>query len=289
MNGVFRSERSIDKKGEETMVRLTSARRSNVGPIGIAAGLAAALLCGASAEVQATAISTVTADACLSVTIGPTQGVEVLSFVSDDGQNPLTTFAFNDPDGILGSTASASGAVTGKTGNALCFEASNSTQAEGAPDPLIEIAWAQTTLGGGFLISNNSLDQDINATISVEWSWTMDLSADGSAVDLGLGQVSMELLIDGVSLNVPVDTLLTAPANGVYSDSGVFSTILNVPTQGSLEVSLGVFTLSLAQASVSAVPEPSTPYLFLAGAGLLVGAMARCRRRCSPQADSLEA
>jgi len=182
----------------------------------------------------------------------------------------------------------ASGAVTGETGNALRFTTSNSTRAEGAPDPLSEIAWAQTTLGGGFLISN-SLDEDINATISVEWSWTMDLSAGGSAVDLGLGQVYMELLMNGVSLNVPVDTLLTAPANGVYSDSGVFSTILNIPTQGSREVSLGVFTLSLAQASVSEVPEPSTPYLFLAAAGLLVGAMARRRGRCSPQADSLKA
>ena len=270
------------------MVRFLNARRSTAVPIGIAAGLAATLLCGASAEVQAAAISAVTADTRLSATIGPTQGVGVLSFLSDDGQNPLTTFAFRDPDGIPGSTASASGAVTGETGNALRFTTSNSTRAEGAPDPLSEIAWAQTTLGGGFLISN-SLDEDINATISVEWSWTMDLSAGGSAVDLGLGQVYMELLMNGVSLNVPVDTLLTAPANGVYSDSGVFSTILNIPTQGSREVSLGVFTLSLAQASVSEVPEPSTPYLFLAAAGLLVGAMARRRGRCSPQADSLKA
>lgn len=269
------------------MVRFLSARRSTAGLTGIAAGLAAALLWGASAEVQAVAISTVTAETRLSATIEPTLGVDLLSFVSDDGQNLATTFAFRDPDGILGSTATASGAITGEIGNALRFTSSNSTRAEGAPDPLIEIAWAQTTLGGGFLISS-SLDHDIDATISVEWSWTMDLSAGGSAVDLGLGQLFIELLMDGVSLNVPVDTLITTPPNGVYSDSGVFSTILNIPAQGLREVSLGVFSLSLAQASVAEVPEPSTPYLFLAGVGLLLGAMAR-RRGASPQADSIKA
>lgn len=258
------------------MARFLTGYRPTAGLVGIAAGLAAALLCCASGEAQAAAISTVTADTRLSATIAPAQGVEVLSFLSDDGQNPFTTFAFRDPDGILGSSASASGSITGEPGNALRFVTNDSTRAEGAPDPLIEIAWAQTTLGGGFVISN-SLAQDVNATISLEWSWTMDLSADGSPVDLGLGQVRMELLVDGVPIDVPVDVLLSAPGDGVYSDSGVFSTALNIPAQVSREVSFGVFTLSLAQASVVAVPEPSTIYLFLGGAGLLVGTIARRR------------
>jgi hypothetical protein len=240
---------------------------SRLAPSGLAA-VCAALLWAAATNVGAVALSDVSADALLSVTFTPSVGVTASSFVTDDGQNPLTTYAYRDPDGIAGSSAVAGGSVSNSAAHSLRFTASDNTQAAGAPDPSTELAWAQTTLGGGFLI-DNSLTADINATIAVEWSWVMGLSAAGSPIDLGVGQLSIELLIDGVSLAVPVDELLSTPSSGPFAGSGTFTTTVTIPAQSFREVSLTVFSLGVAQSTVPAVPVPGTALLLFSSLAIL--------------------
>lgn len=215
----------------------------------------------------------------MSVSFAQTVGVTALGFVTDDGQSPLTTYALRDPDGITGSSAVAVGSVTYPSANSLRFVASDFSQAVGAPDPLIEMAWAQTSLGGGLLIEN-SLSADIDATIALEWSWVMGLAAAGSPIDLGVGQLSMELLIDGFSLAFPVDELLSAPGSGPFAGNGTFTTTVTVPAQSSREISLVVFSLGVAQSTVSEAPVPGTPFLLLPPLVLLRLAS---RRRCVAQ------
>lgn len=260
------------------MQAILCAQKPGAVPRGIAA-IFAALLCAAAGNVSAGAVSDLSAEARLSVSFAQTTGVTALSFVTDDGQNPLTTFAYRDPDGVTGSSAVVGGSVSNLSANSLRFAASDATAAVGVPDPLIEMAWAQTTLGGGFLIEN-ALSADIDATIAVEWSWVMGLSAAGSLIDLSIGQLSIELLIDGISLAVPADELLSAPPNGSFAGNGNFTTTVTIPSQSSRELSLALFSLSVAQSTVLAVPVPDTPYLLLLSLPLLrwIG-----RRRCVSQ------
>jgi hypothetical protein len=241
--------------------------KSGLTPRGLAAACAA-LLWAAAPNVGAVALSDVSADAILSVSFTPSVGVTALSFVADDGQNPLTTYAYRDPDGITGSSATAGGSVSNPAVNAMRFFASDNTKAVGAHDPATELAWAQTTLGGGFLI-DNSLSADIDATIAVEWSWVMGLSAAGSPIDLGVGQLSIELLIDGIALAVPVDELLSTPSSGPFAGNGTFTTTVSVAARSLREVSLNVFILGVAQSTVPAVPVPGTAFLLLLSLALL--------------------
>jgi hypothetical protein len=241
-----------------------------------AAALAAALLCGVPDQVLAAGTSDVAADALLSLSFGSAQGLDMSGFVSDDGQNPFTTFAYRDPDGIAGSLATAAGLAQLQAGPALAFSAVDHTRAEGAPGSPAEVAWGQTTLSGGFAITN-SLATDVEATVSVTWSWSMGLSAAGSGVDLGLGQVQIVLSIDGVPFQAVTDALHQAPDEPSAADSGLFTASLLIPQQGSREVSLDIFALSLAQAS--AVPEPASACQFLAGFGVLVVPCGWRRRR----------
>ncbi|WP_295435268.1 hypothetical protein [uncultured Thiodictyon sp.] len=269
----------------QTRTNLSRERWSRPRPCAQPAGLLArgiaaifaALLCAAAGNVGAVAVSDLSAEALLSVSFAQTAGVTALNFVTDDGQNPLTTYAYRDPDGITGSSAVAGGSVSYPSAKSLRFAASNTTTAVGAPDPLIEMAWAQTSLGGGFLIEN-SLSADIDATIALEWSWLMGLSAAGSPIDVGVGQLSIELLIDGVSLAVPVDELLSTPTSGPFAGNGTFTTTVTIAAQSSRELSLAMFSLGVAQSTVSDAPVPGTPYLFLPSLALLrlVG-----RRRCA--------
>jgi hypothetical protein len=79
-----------------------------------------------------------------------------------------------------------------------------------------------------------------------------------------------------------VSELVLSPPDAAPSGSGPFSTVVSVPAAGAREVSLSLFTLSLAQASVpAAVPEPASLALMLSGVGWLVAVRRNRARRSS--------
>jgi hypothetical protein len=244
---------------------------------GVLASLAVIACWGIPQYAKASAIGSVSAEAQLTVEAPTASAVDVLAFITDDGTDPFTTFGFVDPDGIAGSGAEAAGTVAVAPGNTVGLNAIAMTVANGAPEPLIEVAYAQTSLSAGFLLINQSASETTDVTISVDWSWVMDLSAAGSPVDLALGQVFLDLLVDGVVTDQLVADFLLAPPDVGTSSGGPFSTVLSLAPSESHEVTLNLLALSLAQSMVpAAVPEPGTLALIVLGA---VGAGVGRRRR----------
>lgn len=261
------------------MVHHFSGHRSTGLPIRIAAGLAVVLLYGAFSQVQAGAVSAVSGMAQFAVEAPAGSAVDVLAFITDDGSDPLTTFGFVDPDGIAGSGAVATGAVSGVAANALELTATTVAQASGTPEPLVEVAYAQTTLSAGFLLINQSATETTDVTISVDWSWVMDLAAAGSPVDLAIGQIFLDLLVDGVVTDQLVADFLLAPPDVAMSSGAPFSTVLSLAPSEFHEVTLNLLALSLAQAMVpTPAPEPGTLALIVLGA-VSIGVQRRSRRR----------
>jgi|GEM_PF-2056855 len=249
------------------MILHLNARKSTAMLMRIAAGLAVALLYGAASRVHAGAISAVSAMAQFAVEAPAGSAVDVLAFITDDGSDPLTTFGFVDPDGVVGSRAEATGAVSGTAANTLELSATTLAEASGTPEPLVEVAYAQTTLTAGFLLINQSATETTDVTLSVDWSWVMDLAAAGSPVDLAIGQVFLDLLVDGVVTDQLVADFLLAPPDVATSSGAPFSTVLSLAPSEVHEVTLNLLALSLAQAMVPAeAPEPGTLALVIVGA-----------------------
>lgn len=227
---------------------------------------------------EAMAISSVSAEAQFTIQSGQEGAIGILAFVADQGSNPLTTFAFTDPDGIPGSTAETTGTVSVAPGNSILFSALTTVRANGAPEPVAEIAYGQTTLTAGFLLSNLSAANASEVTLAVDWSWLMNLDAAGSPIDLALGQVFLELAIDGVpTYQLAADSLVAPPAVGT-SSTDAFRIGLGFAPSESRELTLSLLTVGLAQSTVpTAVPEPGS--LALVGLGALCLSAARVRRR----------
>lgn len=228
--------------------------------------LLVALSIGVPQSVFAISTSSVHADALLGVDISAGANVEVLSFINDDGTNPFTTFTSFDPLGITESSAAATGNVTFGAGNRVFLATSAYAQAAGAPEPSIEVAWSQSAVDAGFFLINTA-SVATSIPVSVAWSWNVLLAAAGSPIDLGIGQVLIDLLVDG-SIFKTIEAVSVDTPPGSSSPTGQFSTLLDLGAYEMRTVNMSVTSLAVAQSTIpTTVPEPAA--FWLLGTGLI--------------------
>ncbi len=144
----------------------------------------------------------------------------------------------------------------------------------------LESALAMPGATAGDTIEGSGLQQSFTAAAgtTISFSWTLSTDDYASAATFGALDRAFVVLDGATALDFA--TIAASPLSGSYSytftTAGVHAFAIVV-----MDVldSAGVSTLTVSNVNVSAVPEPASIALLLAGLGVVAGA-ARARRRC---------
>jgi len=181
------------------------------------------LFCALAAVSQGTvAAATYQASAGATFTLGTTSsGVDLLTFVDDDGSSSFTTYAFVDPGGAPGSSADAQGSLASTAADTLEGAVSLSGTSVGLPGFPATLAFSTGWVSGGVLAINNGTAPAL-LSIQLDWDWVIALLADDPVLDSSLGQVVLDVFEDGLFLEGVVNEFLPTPDSVGGANSGSF-------------------------------------------------------------------
>lgn len=204
-------------------------------------------------------------NATLTVSNSDATGLDLISFVDDDGMG-LGTIAFVDPPFSAGSASEASGNVdlSGVASGVFAANATISGNSIGFFPSIVTSAFASAQAGGGFSLINPT-PESIEVELLISWAWAMGLLADNSTLEQATTEISVTLFENGIGIEFLVAALLSTPLDLTGSES--LSTTRKFSIGGHSESSYAILvsTTGLAQ-SIGTVPEPNFVFLIIVGA-----------------------
>lgn len=203
-------------------------------------------------------------NATLTVLNSDATGLDLISFVDDDGMG-LGTIAFVDPPFSAGSASEASGNVdlSGVASGVFAANATISGNSIGFFPSIVTSAFASAQAGGGFSLINPT-PESIEVELLISWAWAMGLLADNSTLEQATTEVSVTLFENGIGIEFLVAALLSTPLDLTGSES--LSTTRKFSIAGHSEASYAILigTTGLAQ-SIGTVSEPDSILLIIIG------------------------
>ena len=204
-------------------------------------------------------------NATLTVSNSDATGLDLISFVDDDGMG-LGTIAFVDPPFSAGSASEASGNVdlSGVASGVFAANATISGNSIGFFPSIVTSAFASAQAGGGFSLINPT-PESIEVELLISWAWAMGLLADNSTLEQATTEISVTLFENGIGIEFLVAALLSTPLDLTGSESLSTTRKFSIGGHSEFSYAILVSTTGLAQ-SIGTVPEPNFVFLIIVGA-----------------------